>query len=156
MVPMAPSATMTRRDNCSRNSCARFGVFMGNGSQEPFQYGNCDMSDFSSKAQAREQPGLDGEAFQHPQTASWFEGAENKTPAVRGQTQAYGRILIAARPNLRAHIPDDSFGAGRNVDREKHFAVALRPHPVKQFSIGGEDVGVGVMVSERFGVTAFG
>src|ERR1039458_10168914 len=93
MVPMAPSATMTRRDNCSRNSWARFGVFMGNGSQEPFQHGKCAISDSSSKAQAREQPALDGEAFQHPQAASWFDAAEGEALAAMCPIPTRPRIL---------------------------------------------------------------
>src|ERR1035438_5498444 len=156
MVPMAPSATMTRRDNCSRNSWARFGVFMGNGSQGPFRHGRCDISDSSSKAQAREQPGLDGEALQHPQTGSGFESAEDQALDVRRQAQAYGRIEIAARTNAGADAANVLFSAGRNIHGEKGFAVALPAHPVNQLSIGGEDVSVRVMVPERPGAAAIG
>src|SRR5262245_21986579 len=50
MVPIAPSATITRRDNCSRNSWARVLVlvFMGSRRNSRFGHGYCDVYNFSA------------------------------------------------------------------------------------------------------------
>src|ERR1035437_7644581 len=62
MVPMAPSATITRLANWSRNSWARVvvDVVMRNGRKSPSKRGKCDMFQFNAGGKRRALATLQG------------------------------------------------------------------------------------------------
>src|ERR1035441_11037287 len=91
MVPMAPSATITRLANWSRNSWARVlvDVVMRSGRKSPSKRGKCDMFHFNA--------GGEGRALSRPLRLNLCLGITRRICSVLGGMQGCGDLSQGRR-----------------------------------------------------------